>query len=55
MNIHGPCPHCRSPLDWLKLGGQDTVLVRCRKCHCRWNVFGELLRWGKGCPALVRT
>ncbi len=53
--IHQPCPHCRCPRDWIFFKGRQRYVVRCRTCHCRWNVMGELIKWGRRCPVYVRV
>ena len=55
VNIHKPCPHCGATMDWIYFKGRQVHVVSCRKCHCRWDVHGSQIKWGKGCPVYVRA
>jgi len=48
------CLHCRGVLDWIWLRDQETFIIHCRLCHCRFDLYGHLLRWGARCPRLTR-
>lgn len=52
MHHHGRCPHCNSKRDTLlhKRGG--AIVVRCRRCVCRWDLQGRLLFYGSHCPLM---
>ncbi len=45
MNIHKPCGHCGSPLDWVYGARRQEYVVRCRTCLCRFDVHG-LMTYG---------
>lgn len=50
MHHHKPCPHCGSHRAWSWNRAEQVHLVRCPRCHCAWNLQGDLLRFGKRCP-----